>query len=652
MPQKTNLNVNPYYDDFDKLDNFYKVLFKPGYPVQARELTGLQSILQNQVESFGTHVFKEGSMVIPGGITCDNAFTTIKVNPTHLGIDVSVYLDALVAADGGKGAQVIGETSGVVGKIKGYLLPPELDVEEVTLFVKYKDAANDSSTVEFFDGEVLRLDQNVTYGNTTLVIGDTIFTLTSTGAASTGYAVGVAEGVYFIRGHFVDVPNAQIVLDPYDNEPSFRVGFDVVEEIVNADQDETLNDNAKGFTNYAAPGADRLKISTKLAKKQLTDNDDTNFIELVKIDEGKIRKIQNASQYNLIKDYFAKRTFDESGNYAVENFIVETEDSLNDEIGNGGIFKEDEVTDEGNTPVESNLAVKVSAGTAYVRGYDTDLVSATVLDVKKPRTTKKIDNSVVNFSMGGQLRVNNVAGTPYLNIGDTDAGGAGSTNNNVVQLHFQRRNNTGTTNIAAASSGSNNAGLGEQIGEARVYWFGLTDDSYKNAATEFDLYLYDIQTFTKLTLGNTYNQTDVPLTSFVRGLSSGATGYLHSSSSNEYFLSQTAGNFLFGEQVIINEEVKFQTGIRDIEVYSVEDIHSVFQDVSSLNGVASSPNFVADAVLYPKEMPQFSKTDQITLSGSGTTKTATIAGRFFAGVTGIKEGSIFLCPANSLRTIA
>ena len=53
MPQKTNLNVNPYYDDFDKDDNFYKVLFKPGYPVQARELTGLQSILQNQIESFG-----------------------------------------------------------------------------------------------------------------------------------------------------------------------------------------------------------------------------------------------------------------------------------------------------------------------------------------------------------------------------------------------------------------------------------------------------------------------------------------------------------------------------------------------------------------------------------------------------------------------
>ena len=70
------------------------------------------------------------------------------------------------------------------------------------------------------------------------------------------------QRVYILlEEHFVDVQKSQIVLDPYDNEPSFRVGFDIVEEIVNADQDETLNDNAKGFTNYAAPGADRLKIS-------------------------------------------------------------------------------------------------------------------------------------------------------------------------------------------------------------------------------------------------------------------------------------------------------------------------------------------------------------------------------------------------------
>ena len=204
-------------------------------------------------------MFKEGSMVIPGGITCDNAFTTIKVNPDHLGIDITVYLDAIVS---GKGTKVKGVTSEVVGTIKGYILPtgnpnvPDQDVEEITLFVKYLDGANDGESVEFLNGEVIQLLENVSYGNTTLVEGDTVFSLTTVNSPATGYAVGVAQGVYFIRGTFVDVQDSQIVLDPYSNTPSYRVGFDIVEEIINSDEDPSLNDNAKGFTNYAAPGAD------------------------------------------------------------------------------------------------------------------------------------------------------------------------------------------------------------------------------------------------------------------------------------------------------------------------------------------------------------------------------------------------------------
>ena len=110
MPQKTNLNISPYYDDFNKDKNFYKVLFKPGYPVQARELTGLQSLLQNQVESFGKHIFKEGSMVIPGGIEYDPTYFSAKVNETHLGIDVSIYLSNLISANGGKGTRAVSYT--------------------------------------------------------------------------------------------------------------------------------------------------------------------------------------------------------------------------------------------------------------------------------------------------------------------------------------------------------------------------------------------------------------------------------------------------------------------------------------------------------------------------------------------------------------
>ena len=77
--QKTDLNVSPYYDDFDTTDNFHRVLFRPGFAVQARELTTLQTILQDQIEKFGTHMFKEGAMVIPGQSGFTNEYYAVKL---------------------------------------------------------------------------------------------------------------------------------------------------------------------------------------------------------------------------------------------------------------------------------------------------------------------------------------------------------------------------------------------------------------------------------------------------------------------------------------------------------------------------------------------------------------------------------------------
>ena len=79
MAQLTDLNVSPYYDDFDKNDNFHKVLFRPGFSIQARELTTLQSILQNQVERHGSHIFKEGTVVIPGQVSYSTNFNTLQL---------------------------------------------------------------------------------------------------------------------------------------------------------------------------------------------------------------------------------------------------------------------------------------------------------------------------------------------------------------------------------------------------------------------------------------------------------------------------------------------------------------------------------------------------------------------------------------------
>jgi hypothetical protein len=111
MPQETNLNVSPYFDDFDKDRDYYKVLFKPGYPIQARELTTLQSILQNQIEQYGRHVFKEGSVVIPGQLKYETPFYCVEIESQYNGIPISLYYDQL------KGKRIRGNTSGVSAEI-------------------------------------------------------------------------------------------------------------------------------------------------------------------------------------------------------------------------------------------------------------------------------------------------------------------------------------------------------------------------------------------------------------------------------------------------------------------------------------------------------------------------------------------------------
>ena len=617
MPQKTNLNISPYYDDFNKDDQYYKILFKPGYPVQARELTGLQSLLQNQVESFGKHIFKEGSMVIPGGIEFDSSYFSVKVNAAHLGIDVSVYLNDIIANNNGKGTRVIGQNSGIVATIKNFVLPPEEGVDEITIFVKYNQSGTDGESVGFPNDEVLILEEPLTYGNTTLNTNETILTCVSEDASATGSAFGVSKGVYFIRGVFVDVPTSLIVLDPYTNTPSYRVGFEVLEEVVAATDDDSLYDNAKGFSNFAAPGADRFKISVKLSKKSLEDNNDTNFVELFRVRNGETKRLQDKSVYSEIKKYFAKRTFDESGNYAVEPFRVNLQNSLNDEISSRGLYTSKVLTDQGNTPSEDLMCVKLSPGKAYVRGFDVYLPGTTVVDVEKPRDVKSIGATSVPFSMGSNLKVNNVFGTPYINLGGT--------NSNTVDLYNQRSTDP---NISTDR--------GIKIGKARVYSFGASNSPYTGGSTEFDLHLYDIQTFTTLKVSQVIQMA---IGTRIRGLSSGAVGYIFESpNAFEINLTETTGSFIEGEQIVVNEKPSNITpSIISIVAYTVDDIKSVFQSkiIASL-----ASNFSADTVLYDRVLPYFSLADNLSVLGGSSSNTATVANRRFTGKVGIKTDAI------------
>ena len=641
MPQKTNLNISPYYDDFDKADNFYRVLFKPGFPVQARELTSLQSILQNQLESFGSHIFKEGSMVIPGSVTYDSTYFSVKVNADHIGIDVSVYLDALINNNNGKGTKVRGQNSQIVGTIKNYILPPDEGVDDITVFVKYTESGTSAESAAFPNSEILTLEENVTYGNTTLNAGESILTLVAENATAIGSAFGVDTGVYFIRGTFVDVSKSLVILEPYSNKPSYRVGFEILEEIINSNDDTSLNDNAKGFTNYAAPGADRFKISVKLTKKALDDFNDTNFVELFKVRDGEVKKIQNSSVYSEIKKYLAKRTYDESGNYAINPFRVNIQNSLNDEVRTGGLYTEDQKTDEGNLPDNDTMCVKLSPGKAYVRGFDVTLSGTTVLDIDKPRDTKNVKTASIPFRMGSLLKVNNVTGVPYINLGQ----GASGTDN-IVRLYNQRR--TSATDTAD--------GNGTEIGKARIYHFGLSDSLYTDAATDWDLYLWDVQTYTTLELSNMGSRQEMesvlPLSTLVKGASSGASGYITKHSNRaEISLIQTTGTFVQGEKLIFNEQNSLSTvgistaysgsSVVKVTTYTTDDIKSVHQLSKSISGNAVPVNFGADSVLRDRVLPNFTLTDALTIEGvDGTTTKATCSGRRFAGKVGISTNAI------------
>ena len=604
MPQKTNLNISPYFDDFDKDDNFYRVLFKPGFPVQARELTTLQSILQDQVESFGSHMFKEGSMVIPGNINYDSEYYSAKINSQHLGIDVTVYADKLV------GKRIRGVNTGIVAVVDKYLTISETDgITDLTLFIKYVRSGSDNQVSYFEDGEVLIVEESFTYGNTTINAGDTVASLISQNSCGRGSSASVGAGVYFIRGTFVNVSSDKIVLDAYSSTPSYRVGLTISEDLVTAKDDNSLYDNAKGFSNFAAPGADRLKISTKLSKKSLTNYNDKNFVELLRVDEGEIKKIQNKSQYNLIRDYFAKRTFEESGDYSVGKFDVDVKESLNNNLSNEGVFNSNQVTDQGNTPSDDLVSVKISAGKAYVRGYDIETVSTTILDVEKPRDKESISQSLVPFEFGTLMRVNNVAGSPFLGVNN---------NSNTVKLFSQRK--SGTV-ISSAPT--------EEIGEARVYSYSLTDATYTDNSTEWDLYLFDVQTYTKLTVNQTLSSSQCPATSYIRGVSSGASGYVTTAASGtEITLTQTSGTFIEGEQLLINESTEVSRSIRSIKKFGIQDVKSVYQDSTSITSELKV-DFSGDTVLQRSLPKNFGIADTVRITTGGN---VTSPGKFFTGI--------------------
>ena len=567
MAQKTDLNVSPYYDDYSDSKNFHRVLFKPSVAIQARELTQLQSILQAQIERFGNHVFKEGAIVMGARCTYDDKYFAVKVDDTNPNGSGTSSTESFRADANGKIYQ--GETTGVVAKVVETTAKTTDD--PLTLFVKYLRTGNSGSTFynEFQDGEeISRVTANATTGAYTSASDNNEFKVFSQSGLSDvgsvqGSAVSIAEGIIYTRGHFVRVPKQTLILEKYSATPSYKIGLDVAETLIDSTLDTSLLDNAQGSTNENAPGANRLQISLTLAKKSITATDSTNFIELMRVEKGIVTKRTEITEYSRLQDSLAQRTYDESGDYALQPFSVAFREHFNNETNNG-IYKSTD-TPAGD---HAKFIANISAGTAYVKGYRVNKASQTFVTFDKARDFTTRNDVESPFRIGNYIKVENMYGSP-------DLGDEGTVNPfNTVTLY----------DTALGSSGSGN-GSGNAIGTARVR-------AIDNDGTNYRIYLFDIQMYTKLTVGSSSFTAGAK----VKGATSNAIGTVASttSSATSLDLVNVTGVFNSSETVTRMDNSSETATTSAVRSYNIHRVRRIHQTAGNQGGAAA---FGADLVL-------------------------------------------------------
>ena len=496
-----NFNVDPYYDDFDPTKNFHRILFKPGFAVQARELTQSQTILQDQIQKFGEGVFQDGSKVSGGNISVDTKIVTAKLTSASVA-QISSYV----------GLFVVGSTSKFIAEVIGF------DINNYYIKTKPVNIANGKA---FSSGETLNfyltkiealsslnsvitprytditatsttltrivngtyLNKNLAVSTAGISIGDTV-KIVSINYKGTVVAivdgnnltlnlplsqevtnltasiineisvsaleVGVDAGVWFTNGFFVRNIVSSIIPEALNAYPSVVVGFEVIETITDAYSDPSLLDPAIGASNYQAPGADRYTITLNLVTKpyvsdQTVTNLTTNkFIELVRINAGVIEDINNVPILSDVSSAIASAVSDISGDFIVNPFSLLIGATSNTSSG--------------------VVISSISAGKAYIGGYPVQHISQTPYYLQKARDTNALLNQDIESYYGNYTRVKDLNGS----IIDFQT-------SPVAELH----------NVAFGAASSST-----KIGTARVRNFSY--DSGDVAAAEYKTFLFDI----------------------------------------------------------------------------------------------------------------------------------------------------------------
>src|SRR5210317_1822805 len=504
-------------------------------------------------------------MVIPGEIGFDLNYSAVKLTSIDSTNTLTDFKDGTV---------LTGSTSGITATVVNRVATDGTDPD--TLFVKYsKSGGTNKNEFSFANGET------ITGTNSDSTAVSAIVDTTATGSAAQ-----VQAGTYYINGFLVSVANQTIILDKYTNTPSYRVGLLVTESFITPNNDNSLNDNAQGVSNTNAPGAHRFKIDLTLTKKTISSTEDANFVELLRLSNGILQNQVRTTDYAVLEDTFARRTFDESGDYAVRDFDLDLREHLISG-NNRGIYT------SGNGGSEAKIAAGLSPGKAYVRGYEIETIGTTFVDVNKARDFNTQNAFATRFDVGNFVNVTNVYGTPDVGVvpGETNAFGK-------VDLYDTATSSRGTGNIGT-DSGINAIGRAKSKGfeyksgsaTANIYSSSsLTSAVYKH-------YLFDINMFTHLNILTAQSFTTGEK---ITGSTSGATATVESLSKTE---SQTVNaitsaspgvvtisgghNFQEGQQITLSGTFEIDSTAETSKVCTVRNPDSTTFELYDTDGTTA-----------------------------------------------------------------
>ena len=498
-----NVNQSPYFDDYDETKDFHQILYKAGFPVQARELTQEQTILRNQIKRFGNHIFQDGSKVTGGDITLNLEYEYVKLQALYNGVNINpanlvgktvhgttsgcraiVLNSAAADLDIGEpntifvkyisGDSVTTQVQGiaVTGAGIGYVIPPTVNItggggsgasglavlgtagEVIGVNIASKGSGYTSApTVSFSGGSGSGAEATATLNTAAvfspaerIVSNDLSVTVLAqeTSATGRGSAVSIDDGVFYIQGNFVRNGPQTIVLSKYSDRPTKKIGIAVSETIIDSGADSTLLDNAQGSYNFSAPGSDRLKISLQLITKSITSVDDLDFFEMLRVKDGNILKDFRRPIYSELEKTLASRTFDESGSYTVRSFNIQTREHKTD---------------------DTKFTVRIDPGKAFIEGIEYETFTGTDISIDKARTFTTVNNFDRLMQFGNYVVISSLSG--LFNISE----------HSTVDLHNVASSSINLTDPTTYAS--------TKIGTAKVRSIDYVSSGV------FNLYIYD-----------------------------------------------------------------------------------------------------------------------------------------------------------------